>query len=138
MAKKNFFSSFEKNLSFENGATSDVAELKEGASQEQSVPGPVSALTSNKEVAKQAPIIKSTPVVKKELKKVKVAEKKTSTTKVTTFRIDADLLENIKAMAYWDREKIQDVLDKALSAYIDQVPSNELAKAQKAYAKANS
>ena len=135
MAKKNFFSSFEKNLSFENGATSDVAEIKERASSVQTVPSPISMPETNKEVLKQSSVNKNKPVVKKELKKVKTGEKKTPITKVTTFRIDADLLENIKAMAYWDREKIQDVLDKALSAYIDQVPASELSKAQKAYAK---
>lgn len=131
MAKKNFFSSFEKNLSFENGANSDVAELNEGASNGQTI----AAEPSNNEVPKQKPVIKSAPTNKKETKKIKAVVNKTPLTKVTTFRIDAGLLENIKAVAYWDREKIQDVLHTALSTYIDQIPAGELSKAQKAYAK---
>ena len=57
----------------------------------------------------------------------------TDITKVTTFRIRVDVLEKIKALAYWDREKIQDVLDKALNEYLDKVPAKEMEKALKAY-----
>jgi len=52
---------------------------------------------------------------------------------VTTFRIKIDVLEKIKALAYWEREKIQDVLDKALTEYLDKIPEKEMNKAVKAY-----
>jgi hypothetical protein len=35
-----------------------------------------------------------------------------------TFIIQEDILEDIKAIAYWEREKIKDVLQRALEAEI--------------------
>lgn len=35
-----------------------------------------------------------------------------------TFIVNEDLLENIKAIAYWDRQQIKDVVNTALSNHI--------------------
>jgi uncharacterized protein (DUF4415 family) len=104
MAKKEFFSSFEENLSLKESSNTTTADNTN-----------ITATTSITKKAKSKP--KATP------------------TKVTTFRIKTDVLEKIHAIAYWDREKIQDVLDKALTNYIDNIPAKELEKAMKAYKK---
>ena len=56
-------------------------------------------------------------------------------TQVTTFRIDVEKMEAIKAIAFWDRKKIQDVLDEALGQYIGKVSSSTLSKALEEYKK---
>ena len=35
-----------------------------------------------------------------------------------TFILRKDYLEKIRALAYWERKKIKDVLDEALGAYL--------------------
>ena len=72
---------------------------------------------------------KNTPKPKK--------ESKTAKTTVTTFRINNDNLEAIKAVAFWDRKKIQDVLNEALETYLKTIPANTLKKAQAEYKKRN-
>ena len=64
-------------------------------------------------------------------------EKKTNKTTVTTFRINNDNLEAIKAVAFWERKKIQDVLNEALETYLKTISANELKKAKIEYKKRN-
>ncbi len=47
---------------------------------------------------------------------------KLETIRKATFRFDAGHLETIKAIAYYDRKKIGEVLDEALVAYIKRYP----------------
>ena len=63
--------------------------------------------------------------------------KKTEETTVTTFRIKNDLLFSIKAIAYWDRKKIQDVLNGALESYLDTIPPASLKTAREEFKKSN-
>ncbi len=51
------------------------------------------------------------------------------TTVVSTFRINSEKLKTIKAIAYWDRKKIQDVFDEALEMYINAQPKGAVDKA---------
>ena len=63
------------------------------------------------------------------------SNKKAISTTVTTFRINDDKLLAIKAIAFWDRKKIQEVFDEALGNYIDQTPKSTLKKAITEYKK---
>ncbi len=56
-------------------------------------------------------------------------------TVVSTFRINSEKLKTIKAIAFWDRKKIQDVFDEALALYIDSQPSSAVKKAVEEYTK---
>jgi len=62
-------------------------------------------------------------------------ENKPELTTVATFRVNTEKLSHIKAIAYWDRKKIQDVFDEALQAYLDNVPTSTLNKAKEEYKK---
>ena len=59
--------------------------------------------------------------------------KKAAPTTVATFRVKTDKLKQLKAVAYWDRKKIQDVLDEALQNYFDQMSGSNLSQAVEAY-----
>ncbi len=76
--------------------------------------------------------------VKVEEKREMLKEKKQTTTTsaptppstvVTTFRINTEKLKTIKAIAFWDRKKIQDVFDEALEMYISAQPQEAVSKA---------
>lgn len=54
-------------------------------------------------------------------------------TTVTTFRVNTEKLGKIKALAYWDRKKIQDVFDEALAMYLEKVGDKNLSTAVEAY-----
>jgi hypothetical protein len=56
-------------------------------------------------------------------------------TVVSTFRINAEKLLAIKAIAYWDRKKIQDVFDEALLLYIESQEKATVVKAIEEYTK---
>ena len=56
-------------------------------------------------------------------------------TVVSTFRINAEKLKTIKAIAFWDRKKIQDVFDEALGLYIEDQEKATLEKAIEEYTK---
>ena len=56
-------------------------------------------------------------------------------TVVSTFRINAEKLTTIKAIAFWDRKKIQDVFDEALGLYIEAQEKATLEKAVEEYTK---
>jgi len=111
MAKKEFFSSFEKNLSLESTATAQ----------------------KGRATSKKGYITNITKKVQK-ANITDIAEKE-EITKVTTFRVNVEHLEKIKAIAYWERSKIQDVFNNALSNYIDGIPKKELDQAVKAFKK---
>ena len=56
-------------------------------------------------------------------------------TVVSTFRINIEKLTTIKAIAFWDRKKIQDVFDEALGLYIESQSQATLEKAVEEYTK---
>ena len=62
---------------------------------------------------------------------------KAKQTTVTTFRINNDSLFAVKALAYWERKKIQEVFDEALTAYFNSIPE-KLKKAQSEFKKRQS
>jgi hypothetical protein len=35
-----------------------------------------------------------------------------------TFIVEADVLDKVKALAYWERKQIKDILDEALNEYL--------------------
>ncbi len=63
---------------------------------------------------------------------MKVLKPKTT---VTTFRVNTEKLAQIKALAYWDRKKIQDVFDEALMLYLEKVGDKNLETAVEAFEK---
>jgi len=80
------------------------------------------------------------PEVRKKAMKV-VAEVKAPTppeSVVSTFRINTEKLKPIKAIAFWDRKKIQDVFDEALGQYIESLPKATVKKAIEEYTKRTS
>ncbi len=83
------------------------------------------------------------PTQKQEIKEeeeiiipVAVEKKKTATT-VTTFRVKDDLLFAIKAVAFWERKKIQDVFNDAMENYLETLPPATLTKAKEEFEKRN-
>lgn len=64
-------------------------------------------------------------------------KKKNADTTVTTFRVKNDLLFAVKAVAYWERKKIQQVFNGALTAYLETLPPADLKKAKEAYERNN-
>jgi len=159
MGKKDFFSSFEKNLSIDKvekapvektADKSDITDItKNTTTTKKDKKAATTGITKNTKTTNITKNTTTTGITKNtkqshitdNTEKDKKADttnitKNTSTTditKVTTFRIKVEVLEKIKALAYWDREKIQDVLDKALNEYLDKVPAKEMEKALKAY-----
>jgi len=151
--KKEFFSSFDKNLSIAEEVatvnkqappivkTTTIAKAVEAKAPAAATPVPAAAVAS-----KPAPKAAAQPKAQTQLIKKKTKEaaaptpeivKNTNPARPTTFRIDVDLMETIKAVAYWERKKIQDVLDDALRTYMNEIPKQELTKARKAYSTAN-
>ena len=84
--------------------------------------------TQNKEVKEAEELIETEQAVKK--------KKKTATT-VTTFRVKDDLLFAIKAVAFWERKKIQDVFNDAMENYLETLPPATLTKAKEEFEKRN-
>ncbi len=70
-------------------------------------------------------------------KEGKKNEESKSATTVTTFRVENENLLAIKAIAFWDRKKIQDVFNEALADYIQNTPKATLKKAVEEYKKRN-
>ena len=147
--KKEFFSTFNKNLSIKEEVavvnrqappvvkTESIATATKTAAAVAEKPAPApSQAETHEATAAVAPVKK---LIKKKPTPAPAAKlvKSTNTARPTTFRIDVALMEEIKAVAYWERQKIQDVLDNALRAYISEIPKQELARAKKAYAEAN-
>ena len=71
------------------------------------------------------------------IEKVIPAKKKKAATTVTTFRVKDDLLFSIKAVAFWERKKIQDVFNDAMKNYLETLPPATLAKAKEEFKKRN-
>ena len=145
--KKEFFSTFDKNLSIKEEvavvnkqAPTIVKTASIATTAVAEAPAPAKPAVIEKAVVEKAPVASQpTKLVKKKPAPAPAKEitKNTSLARPTTFRIDVDLMENIKAVAYWERKKIQDVLNDALTEYINTVPKQELSKAKKAYSSAN-
>ena len=150
--KKEFFSTFDKNLSIKeevavvNKQSPKVVKTQSIAAAVTSpTPAPSTPDTTASAITKAAPIAPTKAPTQSIIKKKAPAPatppqeivKNTTLAKPTTFRIDVDLMENIKAVAYWERKKIQDVLDEALRTYMEEIPKQELTKARKAYSAAN-
>jgi len=68
---------------------------------------------------------------------VKEEAKASSPTTVATFRVNTDRLMTLKALAFWDRKKIQEVLDEALNNYFDTISPTALKKAKEEFSKRN-
>ncbi len=130
MAKKDFTKKIgRKNLS--SLIPTEAPEVKREPNSE-SKPKPKTNLKSTSKPQKAAP--KRTPEKKEELAQAE-SKKKNEGTTVTTFRIDNEHLFAIKALAYWDRKKIQQVMHEALEAYINATPESTLKKAKAEYGK---
>jgi len=52
-----------------------------------------------------------------------------------TVRIEENLLSKVKALAYWQRKKIQDIYNTALSNYVSKLDEKELIQAVEQYQK---
>jgi len=78
---------------------------------------------------KEAVVPKAKSVKSVQKKKKETPSAKTPKTKVTTFRINQENLKSIKAIAFWDRRNIQEVLNEALNQYINSIPASTLKKA---------
>ena len=145
--KKEFFSTFDKNLSIKEEVavvnrqappvvkTESIATATKTVAAVAEQPAPAKPTTTQTPAAATPlkKLIKKKPAPAPAAKLVKNA----NPARPTTFRIDVALMEEIKAVAYWERQKIQDVLDNALRTYISEIPKQELAKAKKAYSSAN-
>lgn len=66
-----------------------------------------------------------------------IVKKKKIATTVTTFRVKDDLLFAIKAVAFWERKKIQDVFNDAMANYLETLPPATLTKAKEEFEKRN-
>jgi len=146
--KKEFFSTFDKNLSIKEEVAAvtqappatKTTSISKATAAVAEAPAPVKPVVLEKKVEDKAPATsQTTKLIKKKPTPAPAKEltKNTSLARPTTFRIDVDLMENIKAVAYWERKKIQDVLNDALTEYISKLPKQELARAKKAYTSAN-
>lgn len=47
----------------------------------------------------------------------------------TTFRLESDLIENLKALAYWERETTTTLITKALQQFLDNQDTTKLQEA---------
>lgn len=52
-----------------------------------------------------------------------------------TFIVRDDLLQKLKALAYWDRMKIKDAVNEAIELYVDQKGESHVKKACKEFEK---
>ena len=74
-------------------------------------------------------------VVQKKRTATKTKAKKAPVMKAVTFRLDEDTHELIKAVAFWERAKIQEVVDQAFQAYLATLDEDMKQKAIVAYRK---
>ena len=127
MAKKNFTGSMKsKNLSTLIPTT---------AREEQRTPPPVATPKPLPPQPKARAEPEQTAKPKrKPVAKTKPKSKAPATT-VTSFRIDVEQLEQLKAIAYWERSKIQDIFAAALDTYFKTIPEATRKKAVAAYKK---
>lgn len=64
-------------------------------------------------------------------------KKKSEGTVVKTFRVSEDTFLGIKAIAFWDRKQIQDVVNDAFETYLQSLPESTLKKAKAEFVKRN-
>lgn len=65
--------------------------------------------------------------------KVPVQKKSKKESFRTTFRIDPDLMEQVKAIAYWERKTTTAVISKALQEYVNDKDVNLVKQAVENY-----
>jgi len=94
---------------------------------------PVEAPPVVEEITEVEEVIQEEVPVVKAKKKAKATTKEATT--VTTFRINDEHLTAVKAIAFWDRKKIQDVFNEALAEYIAKMPKATLKRAVGEYEK---
>jgi len=92
----------------------------------------------SKKLTTLIPTKKQEAKVEEEIVEVpQVVKKKKTATTVTTFRVKDDLLFAIKAVAFWERKKIQDVFNDAMENYLETLPPATLTKAKEEFKKRN-
>jgi len=93
----------------------------------------------SKKLTTLIPTQKQKEKIEEEIEEVQqVIKKKKTATTVTTFRVKDDLLFAIKAVAFWERKKIQDVFNDAMENYLETLPPATLTKAKEEFKKRNS
>lgn len=87
------------------------------------------------DVAVKTPKSATPNSIQQETKKEPTPPPPHSISVVSTFRINAEKLKTVKAIAFWDRKKIQEVFDEALGQYIEAMPKATVKKAIEEYTK---
>lgn len=77
------------------------------------------------------------PEVKQEPKTTQDKKPKYYRQPRATFLIDTNRVETLKAIAYWERKKIKDLIDEALKTFIDSRSPEDIQKALTEYKKLN-
>lgn len=77
------------------------------------------------------------PEVKQEPKTAQDKKPKYYRQPRATFLIDTDRVETLKAIAYWERKKIKDLIDEALKTFIESRNPEDIQKALTEYKKLN-
>lgn len=96
---------------------------------------PIAAPIVEEIAIESAPIEQEVPIAKVPKKTKKVKKENKEATTVTTFRINDEHLKAVKAIAFWDRKKIQEVFNEALAEYIAKMPKATLKRAVGEYEK---
>jgi len=79
--------------------------------------GGLNSLLGQPSQAEQASEVKEPKAAKKEITKTSQRGTKEKETRAT-FIVNEDLLEKMKALAYWDRVLIKDIINQALGEHI--------------------
>lgn len=79
--------------------------------------GGLNSLLGDTKPAEQAPTTAEPKAAKKEITKTSQIGTKEKETRAT-FIVNEDLLEKMKAVAYWDRVLIKDIINQALEEHI--------------------
>ena len=77
----------------------------------------LNSLLGEPKPAEQAPAVAEPKAPKKEITKTSQIGTKEKETRAT-FIVNEDLLEKMKAVAYWDRVLIKDIINQALEEHI--------------------
>lgn len=79
--------------------------------------GGLNSLLGDSQTAETAPVAAESKSLKKEITKSSQIGTKEKETRAT-FIVNEDLLEKMKALAYWDRVLIKDIINQALEEHI--------------------
>lgn len=69
-----------------------------------------------------------------EVKEESTPKKKIKTIPIT-FKIEEDLLFSIRALAFWNKEKQQDIINSSIRKHLAEMPQEEREKAEEEYQK---